>query len=60
MNNKDKIDCNNYYLLKSFYIIRNNFPSSTTVFLIMFLFKYLGVVVNSRIIEMILSENNFQ
>ena len=60
MNNKEKvdIDINNYYLLKSCYLIRKNFPSSKPFYLIMILLKYFGIVANSRIIEMSLSENN--
>ena len=58
MDNKEKIDNNNYYLLKSNYYIRKYFPSSKIFYLIMILFKYLGIISNSRIIEMSLSENN--
>ena len=59
MNNKEKVvfDINNYYLLKSCYLIRKNFPSSKHFYLIMIFFKYFGIIANSRIIEMNLSEN---
>ena len=59
MDNKIKIDNNNYYLLYSIYIIKKGFPSFNKFYLIIILFKYFGIIANSRIIEMTNSENNF-
>jgi len=44
---------NDLYLLKSLHLIKLYFPSSNLFYLIMFLFKYIGIIVNSRIIEMV-------
>ena len=60
MNNKEKLELNNnnYYLLKSFYLIRKNFPRLNAFYLLMILLKYFGILANSKIIEMVLAENN--
>ena len=62
MNNNEKNEKNetkiknNNYLLKSLHLIKINFPSSDVFYAVMFFFKYIGVIVNSRIIEMILNK----
>lgn len=56
MDNDEKIDLNKgneVYLLKSLHLIKLNFPTSNLFYIIMFLFKYIGIIVNSRIIEMV-------
>ena len=58
MNNEEIIEKrkdNNGYLLKTFYLIKKNYPTSNLFYLIMYFFKYIGIIVNSRIIE--LNEN---
>ena len=58
-NNKKGINRRNkYYAFKAIYIIRRNYPTSKVFYSIMFLFKYLGIISNSRIIEICLNENN--
>ena len=57
-NKKDIKRRNKYYAFKAIYIIRKNYPTSQVFYLIMFLFKYLGIISNSRIIEICLNENN--
>ena len=42
---------NDIHLLKSLHLIKLNFPSSNLFYIIMFLFKYIGIIANSRIIE---------
>jgi len=49
---------NKYYAFKSIYIIRKNYPKSKTFYIIMFFFKYLGIISNSRIIETCFKEKN--
>ena len=44
---------NDIHKLKSLHLIKLNFPSSNLFYIIMFLFKYIGIIVNSRIIEMV-------
>ena len=58
-NNKKGINRRNkYYAFKTIYIIRKNYPTSKVFYLIMFILKYLGIISNSRIIEICLNENN--
>ena len=42
---------NDIHILKSLHLIKLNFPSSNLFYIIMFLFKYIGIIANSRIIE---------
>ena len=58
MNNEDKNESNNNnnnYILKSFYLIKNNFPTSDLFYRILFSLKYIGLIINSRIVEMSLN-----
>ena len=55
MNNEGKIEIkkdSNVYLLKTFYLIKKNYPRSNVFYTIMYSFKYIGIIVSSRIIEM--------
>ena len=57
-NTNNKTAINQYfYFVKASYLIMSNFPSSDLFYIIMFLFKYIGLIVNSRIIEMTLNKN---
>ena len=61
MNNEEKSwkkNINNLFLLRTFYLIRQNFPTSNMFYILMFLFKYVGIIVNSRIIEMIQNKSH--
>ena len=49
---------NNLYLLKSAYLLKTNFPSANTFYIILFFLKYLGIIANSRIIEEITNKDN--
>ena len=56
MNNEEKSgkkNINKLFLLRVFYLIRKNFPKSFMFYVLMFLLKYTGIIVNSRIIEMV-------
>ena len=55
--NEPKMNDNNY-LLKSIYLIKTNLPSSELFYAILFFFKYIGIIVNSRIIEMTVNKGN--
>ena len=58
MNDEDKNDLKNYnqnYLIKSFYLIKSNFPTSKLFYQILFSLKYIGLIINSRIVEMSLN-----
>ena len=46
-----------YYFIRSSYYIMSNLPSSELIYIIMFSLKYIGLIVNSRIIEMTLNKN---
>ena len=55
MNNEGKIEIrkdSNVYLLRTFYLIKKNYPTSNIFYTIMYSFKYIGIIVSSRIIEM--------
>ena len=59
MNKEDenKYKKNNHnYLLKSFYLIKKNFPTSDLFYRILFSLKYIGLIINSRIVEMSLNK----
>jgi flagellar biosynthesis protein FlhB len=59
MNNEDKNESNNNnnnYIIKSFYLIKNNFPTSDLFYRILFSLKYIGLIINSRIVEMSLNK----
>ena len=53
--NKSKNIYNNY-IIRSSYLLISNFPSSDLFYIIMFSLKYVGLIVNSRIIEMTLNK----
>ena len=53
INEKTTTQKNNLYLLKSLFLLKKNFPTSDTCFYFLFFLKYLGIIVNSRIIEMV-------
>ena len=53
INEKTTTKKNNLYLLKSLFLLKKNFPTSDTCFYFLFFLKYLGIIVNSRIIEMV-------
>ena len=60
MNNEEKIEIrkdSNGYLLKSLYLIKKNFPTSNVFYIIMYFFKYIGIIVNSRLVEMSLNKS---
>ena len=60
MNIEEKIEKrkdNNVYFLKTLYLIKKNFPTSYLFYSIMYCFKYIGIIVNSRIIEMNLNKD---
>ena len=53
INEKNIPKKNNLFLTKSLYLVKKNFISSETGFYFLFFLKYLGVIANSRIIEMV-------
>ena len=53
INEKNIPKKNNLYLTKSIYLHKKSFPTSETFFYFLFFLKYLGVIANSRIIEMV-------
>ena len=53
INEKITTKKNNLYLTRSLYLLKTNFPTSETCFYFLFFLKYLGVIANSRIIEMV-------
>ena len=48
---------NNIYLYKSFFLLKSNFPFTKTFFYVLFFLKYLGIIVDSRIIEMVTGQD---
>ena len=58
INEKNIPNENNMYLLKALYLMRKSTPISQTFLFVLFFTKYLGVIVNSRIIEMITSKGS--
>ena len=61
MNNEKKNakkNINKLFLLRVLYLIRKNFPTSNMFYILMFLFKYVGIIVNSRIIEMVQNKSH--
>ena len=59
MNDEDKNESknNNYFLLKCFYLIKVNGPNSESLYIILFTLKYIGLIVNSRIVEMTVNKD---
>ena len=51
--NSNKSKDNDIHVFKSLHIVKLNFPTSNLFYIIMFLLKYIGIIVNSRIIEMV-------
>ena len=58
INEKNLPKKNNLYLLKSIFLLKKNFPSSNAFYFILFFLKYLGIIVNSRILEMVEAKGN--
>ena len=61
MSNEEKNEnknSNKLFLLRVSYLVRKNFPSSNFFYILMFLLKYIGIVVNSRIIELVLNKSH--
>ena len=50
--NKKYIFPNNIPRLKCYYLIKTNYPISQLFFIILYIFKYIGIIANTRIIEM--------
>ena len=48
---------NNIYIIKSLFLSKRIVPTSDIFFIIFFSLKYIGLIVNSRIIEMTLNKN---
>ena len=57
LNEKNTKRKNNLYLLKSLFLIRKNYPHSDTFFFASFFLKYLGIIVQSRLIEMVTNKD---
>ena len=60
MNNdekKEKTYKNQMPLLRGIYLIKSNFPTSEIFFTLLFFFKYIGIIANTRIIEMTINKN---
>ena len=57
----EKKESNNYnnHLIKSLYCLKKNFPSSQLFFIIFYSLKYIGLIANSRIVEMSLIKKLF-
>lgn len=53
-----KKNSNKLFLLRVSYLIRKNFPTSNVFYILMFLFKYIGIIVNSRIIELVQNKSH--
>ena len=59
MNNdedNDNLFINNMPILRYLYLIKNNYPSSELIYMVLFVFKYIGIIANTRIIEMVLNK----
>ena len=60
MNNdekKEKTYKNQMPFLRGIYLIKSNFPTSDIFFTLLFFFKYIGIIANTRIIEMTINKN---
>ena len=59
MNDDEKKESknNNIYIIKSLFLSKRIVPTSDIFFIIFFSLKYIGLIVNSRIIEMTLNKN---
>ena len=49
---------NNLYLLKSLYLIKKYFPVSNAFYFLLYFLKYLGIIANSRFIEMVTNKDS--
>ena len=61
MNNNEKKEDkfpNNIYRTKRLYLIKINYPTSEFFFIILYTFKYIGIIANTRIIEMTRNKNS--
>ena len=52
LNEKNLPNKNNLSLLRSLFLLKKNFPSYETFYFVLFFLKYLGIIVQSRLIEM--------
>ena len=57
LNEKNIKRKNNLYLLKSLFLIKKNYPHSDTYFFVLFFLKYTGIIVLSRVIEMVTNKD---
>ena len=57
LNEKNIKRKNNLYLLKSLFLIKKNYPHSDTYFFVLFFLKYIGIIVLSRVIEMVINKD---
>ena len=53
LNEKNLPKKNNLSLLRSLFLLKKNFPSYDTFYFVLFFLKYLGIIVQSRLIEMV-------
>ena len=53
INEKNLQKKNNLYLLRSLFLLKKNFPSYNSFYFVLFFLKYLGIIVQSRLIEMV-------
>ena len=54
---KNESKNNNLYLLKSLFLAQASGPTSEIFFVIFFSLKYIGLLVNARIVEMVVNKN---